>query len=131
MYLPLVSALLILTMSLEALNLSSLAVQYDSSALKILNQQKLPGEEEWIDVTTPEQMVEIITSLKVRGAPLLGIAGILSLAQLAERGESVQIIEKAAHLLRASRPTAVNLANYIDRILQVIRNSSRVHEDIL
>ena len=57
MYLPLVSAILVLTMGLlpleamasnavQNLKLSSLAVQYDSGTLKILDQQKLPGEEE-------------------------------------------------------------------------------------
>lgn len=149
MYLPLISAILILTMglpSLEAmdsntihsLKLSSLAVQYDSGALKILDQQKLPGEEEWIDVQTPEQMVEIITSLKVRGAPMIGLAAILSLAQLAERGESPQEIERAAYLLRKSRPTAVNLAIYIDRVLLALKENRDIipvieeifHEDV-
>jgi hypothetical protein len=42
----LLSAILISTMSLQALNLSSLAVQYDTGALKVLDQQKLPGEED-------------------------------------------------------------------------------------
>ncbi|NNM43656.1 MAG: S-methyl-5-thioribose-1-phosphate isomerase [Chlamydiae bacterium] len=106
-------------------------MQYDNGSVRVLNQQKLPAEEEWIEVETPEQMVEIITSLKVRGAPLLGIAATFSLAQLAERRESIATIEKAAHLLRASRPTAVNLAIYIDRILAIIKISSNVHEDIL
>jgi methylthioribose-1-phosphate isomerase len=149
MYLPLISAILILTMGLPALEamdsnavqnlkLSSLAVQYDSGALKILDQQKLPGEEEWIDVQTPEQMVEIITSLKVRGAPMIGLAAILSLAQLAERGESPQEIEQAAYLLRKSRPTAVNLAIYIDRVLLALKDNQNIipvieeifHEDV-
>src|SRR6185295_15263815 len=89
-------------LSAESLSLSSLAVRYEKGTLHILNQQKLPLEEEWIDVQTPEQMVEIITSLKVRGAPMIGLAAILSLAQLAERGESVEGIERAAALLRKS-----------------------------
>lgn len=113
------------------LQLSGLSIHYDNGLLHVLNQQKLPAEEEWINVETPEQMVEIITSLKVRGAPLIGIAAILSLAQLAERGESDKTIENAAYLLRKSRPTAVNLANYIDRVLQVMKNSSDLHREIL
>ena len=46
--------------------LDGFAIRYNQGDLSILNQQKLPLEEEWIDVQTPEQMVEIITSLKVR-----------------------------------------------------------------
>jgi methylthioribose-1-phosphate isomerase len=124
--------------SRESLKLSGLAIQYDSGALRVLNQQKLPGEEEWIDVQTPEQMVEIITSLKVRGAPLIGIAAILSLAQLAERGASNPEIEQAAYLLRKSRPTAVNLAIFIDRVLLAMKEGKNIlnviqeifHEDV-
>jgi methylthioribose-1-phosphate isomerase len=99
------------------LNLDGFAIHYHRGDLSILNQQKLPLEEEWIDVQSPEQMVEIITSLKVRGAPMIGIAAVLSLSQMAERGESRQTIESAASLLKSSRPTAVNLAIYIERIL--------------
>ncbi len=99
------------------LTLESFAVRYDQGKLYVLDQQKLPTEEEWIDVQTPEEMVEIIRSLKVRGAPLIGIAAILSIAQLVEKGMSLPEIEKAAYLLRQSRPTAVNLANYIDQLL--------------
>ncbi len=93
------------------------AIRYHENELYILNQQKLPQEEEWIDVKTTEQMVEIITSLKVRGAPMIGIAAAFSLSQLAMQGTSKESLEKAAILLKNSRPTAVNLSHYIERIL--------------
>jgi methylthioribose-1-phosphate isomerase len=97
--------------------LDGFAIRYNQGQLSILNQQKLPHEEEWIDVHTTEQMVEIITSLKVRGAPMIGIAAALSLSQLAEQGASKETLQKAAEILKRSRPTAVNLAIYIERIL--------------
>jgi methylthioribose-1-phosphate isomerase len=46
--------------------LDRFAIRYNQGDLSILNQQKLPHEEKWIDVRTSEQMVEIITSLKVQ-----------------------------------------------------------------
>lgn len=135
MYSLIVSAFLfMITLNVHAvedLKLSGLSIRYDNGALDVLNQQKLPAEEEWIKVETPEQMVEIITSLKVRGAPLIGIAAVLSMAQLAEKGESAESIEKAAALLRTSRPTAVNLATYIDRVLAAMKNGTNVREDVL
>ena len=109
-------SLLCTCLSANPLVIDGFAVQYHQGELRILNQQKLPQEKEWIDVQTAEQMVEIITSLKVRGAPMIGIAAALSLSQLAERGESLENLQKAAELLKHSRPTAVNLAIYIDRI---------------
>ena len=107
------------------LALDGFAIRYNQGHLCVLNQQKLPHEEEWIDVKTPEQMVEIITSLKVRGAPMIGIAAVLSLSQLAEQGaSSKEGIQKAAELLKRSRPTAVNLAIYIERILAEMEKQS-------
>jgi methylthioribose-1-phosphate isomerase len=116
---------------IQGLELKGLSIEYNRGTLKVLNQQKLPGEEEWLQVETPEEMVEIITSLKVRGAPLIGIAAILSLAQLCEREEPLPVIEAAALKLRSSRPTAVNLANYIDHILYVMKSSTSPHQEIL
>jgi methylthioribose-1-phosphate isomerase len=117
--------LLLCSTTLNAnLALDGFAIRYDEGHLCVLNQQKLPLEEEWIDVTTPEQMVEIITSLKVRGAPLIGIAAVLSLSQLAEQEASREEIEKAAELLKRSRPTAVNLAIYIERTLAAMEEDS-------
>ncbi len=113
------------------LQLNSSAIRYNHGELSILNQQKLPMEEEWISVESPEQMVEDIVSLKVRGAPLVGIAAILSLAQLAEQGESIDTIEHAADILKNSRPTVVNLSNCINRVLMAMRSSLDTHGAVL
>jgi methylthioribose-1-phosphate isomerase len=96
------------------------AIRYDNGNLSVLNQQKLPYEKEWLDVKTPDEMAEIITSLKVRGAPLIGVAAAFSLAQMAERGALRDDIEKAALMLKNARPTAVNLAACINRVLLAI-----------
>ncbi len=111
--------------------LNGLAIHYAEGKLEILNQQKLPLEEEWIDVQTPQQMVEIITSLKVRGAPMIGISAVLSLAQLAQNKASFSTIEEAAKLLKASRPTAVNLMTYIDRVISAMKTSQDPHRAII
>lgn len=115
----------------HALVIDGFAIRYDQGNLSVLNQQKLPVEEEWIDVRTSEQMVEIITSLKVRGAPMIGIAAVLSLARDAELGASKEELEKAALLLKKSRPTAVNLSIYIERLLAAMEASSDIHATVL
>ncbi len=111
--------------------LDGFAIRYNQGHLHVLNQQKLPHEEEWIDVQTPQQMVEIITSLKVRGAPMIGIAAVLSLSQLAERGASKEEIQKAAALLKVSRPTAVNLAIYIERMMADIEKNADYRQTVI
>jgi len=105
------------THTLVAIAIDGVAIRYHDGHLSILDQQKLPHQEEWIDVQTPEEMADIILALKVRGAPMIGMAAAFSLAQLEQNGASRKEIEQAAELLRRSRPTAVNLANYLDRIL--------------
>lgn len=124
---------LLLTFSLNAHSfvIDGFAIRYNHGELSVLNQQKLPHEEEWINVRAPEQMVEIITSLKVRGAPMIGIAAVLSLSQLAENNASKEELVKAAHLLRQSRPTAVNLAIYIDRVLAAMNQREDVCQAVL
>lgn len=107
------------------------AIRYDQGNLYILNQQKLPQEEEWIDVKTTEQMVEIISSLKVRGAPMIGVSAAFALSQLAERGASRETIEQAAHLLKNARPTAVNLAHCVERILASMDQADNYRQAII
>jgi methylthioribose-1-phosphate isomerase len=104
-------------------NLISTALRYEDKQLAILNQQKLPGVEEWIVCTSSFQMCEIIHSLQIRGAPLIGIAAAISLANYAENGASLVEIYKAATALKAARPTAVNLAHCINKQLSELDSS--------
>jgi methylthioribose-1-phosphate isomerase len=129
MFRSLIAMLLVSAPGFAALD--SLAVKYDQGLLKVLDQQKLPLVEEWIDVQTPEQMCDVIVALKVRGAPLIGIAAICSLAQMAEQGKSYEEIETAARLLRKSRPTAVNLSIFIDRVLASMAKNSDFRRAVL
>ena len=119
----LLATLLLGTASLHSEPLNGFSISYDNQRLLVLNQQKLPQQEEWIDVQSVQQMHEIISSLKVRGAPMIGIAAICALAQMADRNAPKEAIAVAAHYLRSSRPTAVNLSIYLDRILRVIESS--------
>ena len=80
-----------------------------------LDQQKLPFVEEWLICQSPEEMVGMIKELKVRGAPLIGVAAALSLAQYVARGATRSQIELAAQKLSSARPTAYNLSYCISR----------------
>ena len=112
--------------------LNGLSIRYDKEGLQVLNQQVLPQKEEWIAVHSPEEMVKMILELKVRGAPLIGVSAVLTLAQMAEHGHSLAEIHSAAQMLQQSRPTAVNLAHCIQRILEAKDESSviRIAEQI-
>lgn len=69
-------------------------------------------------IETPEAMIKAIQALKVRGAPLIGVAAAWALAQWAKSDYQASKVETIAHALREARPTAVNLMIAIDRMLK-------------
>ena len=79
----------------------------DRAGVRILDQTLLPGEERHLDVTTIEQMAEAIRTLRVRGAPLIGVAAAMG-STVAAPGGLERFLE-ACTTLEATRPTAVNL----------------------
>lgn len=98
-------------------NLFSLGLRREGGKLFVLDQTLLPQEEKWILCNGPEQMEALIQRLAVRGAPLIGVAAALALADFQEKGASVEEFRVAAARLRAARPTAVNLMAAVDRML--------------
>lgn len=105
-------------------NLNSLGLRVEQNRLFVLNQQKLPAQEEWLECKTPQDMFEMIQTLKVRGAPLIGVSAAMALAQFAEQCSDADDIQEAATLLKSARPTAVNLAHCIDRQLRAFSQTS-------
>jgi methylthioribose-1-phosphate isomerase len=87
-------------------------LRFEDGALLVLDQRLLPAEERWLRCERPGQVADCISTLAVRGAPAIGIAAAYGLA-LADPGER----PAAAELLRATRPTAVNLAWALDQAL--------------
>jgi methylthioribose-1-phosphate isomerase len=89
-------------------------MRFADGALLVLDQRRLPAEEEWVHCRTAADVAECIRSMAVRGAPAIGIAAAYGMA-LAERGG--ENAETAAALLRETRPTAVNLGWAVDLAL--------------
>ncbi|MFN8645476.1 MAG: S-methyl-5-thioribose-1-phosphate isomerase [Gemmatimonadales bacterium] len=91
----------------------------DPAAIRILDQTLLPNEERYLTLETLEQVAEAIHSLRVRGAPLIGISAAMGLAALAAQlgaaATRAEVVRLAA-LLQATRPTAVNLAWALERM---------------
>jgi methylthioribose-1-phosphate isomerase len=93
--------------------------------LELLDQTLLPREERWVVCEGVEAVVEAIRSLRVRGAPAIGIAGGYGLAVAAREAVALGLEATAAweHVRRRSvplaeaRPTAVNLRWAVERCL--------------
>jgi len=80
----------------------------------MLDQALLPGKEVYVKCRTVEEAASTITSMQVRGAPLIGVTAAYGMALaartcLGDETEFLACLEKAGRLLAATRPTAVNL----------------------
>ena len=107
-----------------SVNLSAASLRFKDHQLFLLDQYLLPQQQQWIKITHVEQMVDCIHRLQVRGAPLIGIASALLIAQLAIKGASKTQLISAIESLRAARPTAVNLMFCMDKMLHAVEHSA-------
>ncbi len=95
--------------------------------LALLDQTRLPAEERWIEVDTVNAVVDAIRALRVRGAPAIGITAAMGLVAAMRvitagpRKQFLALIERSADELQAARPTAVNLAWAMDRMVRCAR----------
>lgn len=108
---------------------------YERGALVILDQTRLPNREVYLSLRTPEEIWEAIYSLKVRGAPAIGVAAAYGISVCMQGvmtsrfddfyGEFVRVKD----YLASSRPTAVNLFTALERMdRRVLRDQG---EDVL
>ncbi len=96
--------------------------------LEILDQTRLPGALEWVACRDVATVVEAIKSLRVRGAPAIGIAGGYGLAVAAGEAVHDRLLSEAARAhvlaraeeLATARPTAVNLRWAVERCVAAI-----------
>jgi methylthioribose-1-phosphate isomerase len=105
----------------EAETKSLLALRYDDGRLHVLDQTALPDDERWLELRSASEAAAAIRRLAVRGAPLIGIAAAYALA--VELARDPGGLDAAAAELRAARPTAVNLAWAVDRVVGAARGA--------
>ena len=103
-------------------------IRLEVGRVVLLDQRRLPDEEVELVCRTAADVAEAIRTLAVRGAPAIGVAAAYGYALAAERGEDE---EEADRVLRASRPTAVNLAWALDRMRDdpTGDNARRIHAE--
>jgi methylthioribose-1-phosphate isomerase len=90
------------------------SVEWLGDRVRLIDQRQLPHRLVTVDLATPDEVAEAIANLTVRGAPAIGAAAAFGVALAVVRGEDVS---DAARRLKASRPTAVNLAWAVDRVV--------------
>lgn len=111
------------TSAIQASTIQTLAWQGDETGfLRMIDQTRLPGELVYLDCHDVETVFEAIRSLRVRGAPAIGIAAayglVIALQSKASATDELFFAElqKQHDYLASSRPTAVNLFWALDRM---------------
>lgn len=106
----------------------------DRRIVRVIDQRYLPHRFQIRDLRTSGDVIESISEMVVRGAPLIGIAaacGMYLAALEARDGKTLdRHLAQTALRLKASRPTAVNLAWAVDRQLAAISTAGTWDEKI-
>ncbi|MDQ0199710.1 S-methyl-5-thioribose-1-phosphate isomerase [Neobacillus ginsengisoli] len=107
-----------------------LPIWFEKGALKLINQKELPHKEEILTIKKVENLAEAIRNMTIRGSGAIGIAGAwgLYLAAL-NSGGTREEMQRAARLLKSTRPTAVNLMKTIDEMLSGVNGVEKMPID--
>ena len=104
----------------------------EDNSVVLIDQTKLPKEFTVLEFKDVGAIAEAIKDLKVRGAPALGVAGGLGIALAAQTSNArgpkdlIEDLERAAKILRDTRPTAINLFWGIDRVINKAKTGRSV-----
>ena len=113
----------------QVTHIDNVRLSDDGRAVRILDQSLLPNETIYLELQTPEELYEAIATLRVRGAPAIGIFAGYALYVLALQTKTTSYADflaecqKNRDYLNSSRPTAVNLRHMLDRVLAVVQST--------
>jgi len=99
-------------------------IAWSDGCVRLIDQTLLPNEIRYLEIDDTERLWEAIRTLRVRGAPAIGIAAALG-AYLGVRDSAADSFDalraelaRVCHYLASARPTAVNLSWALERVRQ-------------
>lgn len=92
------------------------ALRFERGVLWALDQTALPWVERDLRLETPDDVAGAIKRLSIRGAPLIGVAAAYGVALGVAADPTRAGLDRSCDLLKAARPTAVNLAWAVERV---------------
>ena len=104
-------------------------IEWKDGVVVIVDQTKLPNEVVWVEIKNSDDVASAINEMKLRGAPLIGVAVAYGLALTAfhskaeKREDLMKELMLSAEVLRKTRPTAVNLFWAIDRVMKMAQET--------
>jgi len=102
------------------------SLAFAGDRLRVIDQRALPATLTYVELGDVAAVAEAIRTMVVRGAPAIGAAAAYGLVLAARQADddpaaALAGVEAAARTLRAARPTAVNLAWAVDRVVAAAR----------
>ncbi|OYT68154.1 MAG: S-methyl-5-thioribose-1-phosphate isomerase [Candidatus Wolframiiraptor sp. EX4484-121] len=110
------------------------SIWWSKGSVVIIDQRLLPRKLKYLRIRTAREMARAIKDMAIRGAPAIGVAAAMGLALTAYRCRArsreafLERLKRSAEILRATRPTAVNLFWAIERVMGVAERSETVEE---
>jgi methylthioribose-1-phosphate isomerase len=106
---------------------------WEDHSVKMIDQRFLPARFEVVSYHKHKEVAKAITDMVVRGAPAIGAAAAFGLALAGFESTSDNLLddlETAAQVLKSARPTAVNLAWAVDRVMRVAYSAKGSKENL-
>jgi methylthioribose-1-phosphate isomerase len=97
----------------------------DGWSVEIIDQTRLPFVFGKVTLRSLEDAAKAITTMQVRGAPLIGATAAYGVALALRDDASDQALDRACETLAATRPTAINLRWALDELQKAVRNQPR------
>jgi len=112
-------------------------IRWKNNRVELIDQRLLPAKMKYVPCRTAKEMKDAIKSMKVRGAPAIGIAGAYGVYLGARKSRARdhkafrKDVDKAIKLLASSRPTARNLFWALERMRGLVEKNSNKPVDKL
>jgi methylthioribose-1-phosphate isomerase len=109
-------------------------LEFKDGKVRFIDTNLLPNKFKIIETNDPDEIIEAIREMRMRGAPAIGGASALCLALVAlykkysSKKEIKALIEEYSNKLISARPTAYNMYFAIDKIKNVINNEENLEK---
>jgi methylthioribose-1-phosphate isomerase len=117
-----------------ARNLDLLTVAWENNSVVLIDQTKLPNKLVYVKYKDYREVADAIKKLVVRGAPAIGVTAAFGLALAAQQSKAKTLpelmtdLDTAFKVLRATRPTAVNLFWALERVMGKAKRTKTMQE---
>jgi methylthioribose-1-phosphate isomerase len=111
-------------------------IEWQDDAVVMVDQRKLPVSEIYVRARTAQEMARAIKTMVIRGAPAIGVAAAFGIALAMRKSQATGTtkfaseFQRVCDLLRATRPTAVNLFWAIERMKRCFAAAAQAGESV-